>query len=241
MQKPKIIQFGEKGLLLNWPEKIDDAIHDAVLAYQRWIESEFKELIQETNIGYQSLLILLKNATEVSKLKLSLENAIFTGELQSDQTSYIFTIPVCYDISLGLDLVSLATQKKLSPDEIISLHSNQIYKVYFSGFLPGFLYLGGLNPVLHSPRLSIPRLEIPKGSVAIGGEQTGIYPKNSPGGWHIIGRTPIQLFDPNSKIPTFCEPGDWIQFEAVSLSEFENIESQIQAGEYKIRKEDVHD
>ncbi|MFK8046010.1 MAG: 5-oxoprolinase subunit PxpB [Crocinitomicaceae bacterium] len=241
MLKPKISQFGEKGLLLTWDNRIDDAIHTAVLAYQNWIEKEHGDLIQETNIGYQSLLVLIKNEIDLPPLISMIEDISVAHLTRTENSNYLYTVPVCYDISFGLDLATLAQEKNLTIQEIIALHTSQIYKVYFTGFLPGFLYLGGLNPKLHASRLSKPRLEIPKGSVGIGGEQTGIYPQNSPGGWRIIGKTPLLLFNKDNKQPTLCQPGDEIQFESISLQAFKTIEAAILKGTYKIRKEALND
>lgn len=241
MQKPKISQFGEQGLQLTWDNRIDAAIHHTVIIYQNWIEKECDHLIQETNIGYQSLLVLVKNGIDVSQF-ISIIERISSHDLKSTKSiNYSYTIPVCYDHSFGLDLAALAKEKNLSVQNIIDLHSSQIYKVYFTGFLPGFLYLGGLNPLLRAQRLSKPRLEIPRGSIGIGGEQTGIYPQNSPGGWRIIGRTPLVLFNKNHIPPTLCQPGDSIQFKNISREEYETVDTAIQAGTYKIRKEALND
>ncbi|MFK8037146.1 MAG: 5-oxoprolinase subunit PxpB [Crocinitomicaceae bacterium] len=237
MLKPKIIQYGENCLLLNWPEKINIKIHQIVLNYQSWIEKEHSNLIQETNIGYQSLLVILKNEPDILNLIFQIERVDLQNLSTIEITKYLYTIPVCYDTSFGLDIETLAHQKNIRISELIEMHTAQIYKVYFTGFLPGFMYLGGLTPSLHSPRLSRPRLEIPKGSVGIGGGQTGIYPQDSPGGWQIVGRTPLKLFEQTSNVPVLCKPGDYVQFENISLSEFQTIERQVQLNGYKIRKE----
>jgi len=241
MLEPQISRFGEKGILLTWMNHINDDIYQSVLAYQHWIEQEHQDLIQETNIGYQSVLIVLNNEIDASRLSSIIENMSISHLKSVETINYLYTIPVCYHTSFGLDISPLAANKNLKIQEVIDLHTDPIYKVYFTGFLPGFLYLGGLNKELHAPRLSKPRIEIPKGSVGIGGEQTGIYPQNSPGGWQIIGKTPLILFDKNKTQPTLCRSGDRIQFKSISVEAYASIESEVKSGAYQIRKEVVHD
>lgn len=241
MERPKIAQFGEKGLLLSWADDINEAIHDQVLAYQKWIEGSFSSLIQETNIGYQSILILVKDEKDIAQLILDIEQSADHHFLNGLLQKYVYTIPVCYDANFGLDIEALAAEKQMSAQKLISLHTKPTYRVYFTGFLPGFLYLGGLDPALHAERLAEPKLNIPKGSVAIGGSQTGIYPQHSPGGWRIIGRTPLALFNKDKAPPVLCQPGDKIQFSAISATEFKAIETEIDADKFTIKKAILND
>jgi len=127
--------------------------------------------------------------------------------------------------------------KGFSLAKLIQLHTAPLYTVFCIGFLPGFMYLGGLNVVLHHPRRSAPRLKIPKGSVGIGGEQTGIYPQASPGGWNIIGNSPIQLFDPHNRNPCRISVGDKVKFYDVSEAEYELLSIQVETGIYNMESE----
>ncbi|MGC1322903.1 MAG: 5-oxoprolinase subunit PxpB, partial [Candidatus Udaeobacter sp.] len=129
-------------------------------------------------------------------------------------------IPVCYDAEFGLDLDRVAEHTKLSEREIVDLHSTREYRVACIGFVPGFTFLAGLPKNLATPRRGVPRKEIPPGSVGIGGAQTGIYPLRSPGGWNLIGRTPLKLFDPINDPPTLLCPGDRVRFRAITREEF---------------------
>ncbi len=129
-------------------------------------------------------------------------------------------IPVCYGGTFGPDLDDVARRHGLTPDEVIRRHSAPCYRVQFLGFLPGFAYLSGLPPGLATPRLDTPRQSVPAGAVGIGGAQTGVYPLESPGGWRIIGRTPLMLFDPNRQPPALLQAGDRVRFETVSEAEF---------------------
>ena len=132
-------------------------------------------------------------------------------------------IPVCYDAEFGFDLSRIAEHTKLSEREIIDLHSTGQYRVACIGFVPGFTFLAGLPKKLATPRRDVPRKEIPPGSVGIGGAQTGIYPLRSPGGWNLIGRTPLKLFDPSKNPPTLLHPGDRVRFCAITKEEFQSL------------------
>ena len=132
-------------------------------------------------------------------------------------------IPVCYEASLAPDLITLSTQLSITPNELISLHHSKPYTVYMLGFLPGFAYMGIIDARITAPRHARPRSHVPAGSVAIAGHQTGIYPTDSPGGWQLIGRTPIQMFNPLEPNPFFLQPGDEVNFYPVSLSEYQQL------------------
>ena len=135
----------------------------------------------------------------------------------------LIEIPVCYNVEFGVDLDRVAEYTKLSEREIVDLHSTGEYRVACIGFVPGFTFLAGLPKNLATPRRDVPRKEIAAGSVGIGGAQTGIYPLRSPGGWNLIGRTPLKLFDPVKDPPTLVRPGDRVRFRAISREEFESL------------------
>lgn len=141
---------------------------------------------------------------------------------QSISENEIITIPVCYGGTLGPDMEYVATYHNLSVHEVIKLHSRPVYKVYMIGFIPSFAYMGGLTEQLFTPRKDTPRKAVPKGAVGIAGQQTGIYPLETPGGWQIIGQTPLSLFDANKQPPALLKAGDRVKFESIGLSEFKN-------------------
>jgi len=136
------------------------------------------------------------------------------------------SIPVCYDTSLAPDLITLSAQLSLSSDELVSLHHRNPYTVYMLGFLPGFAYMGIVDARITAPRHARPRSRVPAGSVAIAAQQTGIYPSESPGGWQLIGRTPIRMFHPEAAIPCFLQPGDEVTFYPISLKEYHQLISE---------------
>lgn len=144
-------------------------------------------------------------------------------ESQAVSPSREVRIPVCYEAAYAPDMETVSRSSGFSPAEIIQRHSSAVYSVHFLGFMPGFAYLGGLPPELATPRLPTPRLRVLKGSVGIAGSQTGVYPIDSPGGWQIIGRTPVVLFDVDRENPALLEIGDQVRFEAISSDEFERL------------------
>ena len=154
---------------------------------------------------------------------------------ESRVNKLIWEIPVCYDSCFGEDLVQFSQTKEMSISEIIQLHSNKIYTVYFMGFLPGFLYLGGLDSKLELARKKTPSLDVKKGAVAIGGNQTGIYPQDSPGGWHVIGNSPLEFFNPNESPPCIISAGDKVRFVPITRSEHSEILKLIEVDEYNLK------
>lgn len=151
-------------------------------------------------------------------------------------TSVLVEIPVIYGGEFGPDLAEVADRLCLSEAEIVSRHPGRPYLCYMIGFMPGFPYLGELPADLKLPRRETPRVRVPAGSVAIADAQTGIYPKESPGGWHLIGRTPLHLFNPAADPPAIIQPGDMVQFVSVDPAQFAAIEHQVQLGEYSIKR-----
>ena len=191
------------------------------------------EYVLETVPAYNSLTVFF----DTSKIKYSGVVAdlkeIYETKDQKLLTAYkIWKIPVCYDKKFALDLEEICQDKKMSRDEIVELHTSVLYDVYFVGFLPGFLYLGGLDEKLNFPRKKRPRREIKKGDVGIAGNQTGVYPRVSPGGWNIIGNSPLTFFDVNEFPPCFAVAGDKIQFVPIDLKEYDLIKKQIESGKY---------
>ncbi len=145
----------------------------------------------------------------------------------------IVHIPVCYGGYFGPDLKDVAAHAHLTENQVIAIHSAKDYLIDMLGFLPGFAYLGDLDERLHTPRLATPRTRIETGSVGIGGAQTGVYPLPSPGGWRIIGRTPLRPYDPDREKPILYEAGEYLRFEPISAAEYAAIETQLAAGAYE--------
>jgi len=158
------------------------------------------------------------------------------GQSKTERVQHLWTLPVCYDLEFGMDIEEAANTLKISVEELIKQHTSHQYVVYGIGFLPGFMYLGGLPSSLEIPRRAEPRLKVQKGSVGLASKQTGIYPQDSPGGWNIIGNCPVALFDPSKKDPCFVKVGDKIQFESISKAEYELHKIEGEVGIYKPEK-----
>jgi len=222
----KIQAYGEKAILINWPNRIDEQISKELLFIKDYLNEEFENDLIDISNGYQSLLLYFKSEVtqgllQEIQLKLKGKNL-----LEKERELKIWEIPVCYDIEFGIDLEFFLEEKQLTLEELIESHTKPLYHVYCKGFLPGFLYLGGLDEKLHLARKSTPNLRIPKNSVAVGGEQTGVYPSQSPGGWHVIGRTPISFFDIKSEVFSVIKTGDKVKFKSVSREEFFELKNQ---------------
>ncbi|MCA1059835.1 5-oxoprolinase subunit PxpB [Rossellomorea aquimaris] len=156
-----------------------------------------------------------------------IEHALSNMTLGEQEGSRIIDIPVCYGGEFGPDLEEVANHHQLTTEEIISKHANGDYLVYMIGFAPGFPYIGGMSPDIATPRRKSPRLKIPAGSVGIAGEQTGVYPIETPGGWQLIGRTPLKLFKPeNDDSPSLLQAGDRIRFKPISFEEYKALEEE---------------
>lgn len=227
--------FGRSAILVEWPANISQDIIQDIIFFERQI----KEIgpVLDTIIAYNSLLVRFpKNVTDQENIINKLKKIYKASSYLIKQDQFLWQIPVCYDVSFGIDLEEIACKKKCSVADIIKWHTEGDYLVYFLGFQPGFLYLGGLHQNLHVPRKSNPRVRVDKGSVGIGGSQTGIYPQNSSGGWNIIGKSPLNFFNMKASNPCFAKPGDRIQFVAVDLHTFYQIEREVANQKYRIKK-----
>lgn len=233
--------FGEHTILLEWPARIDEETHRNVLRYMNQIGRDYKDWLVDVVPAYHSVALFVDPSKNINDFLVELRSGLTDISEEKKRSHHLISIPVCYDAQFGWDLQELARSKDLSISEIIRLHTAPVYKVYFMGFLPGFPYLGGLDPKLTMQRKSQPRQIVEKGSVGIGGAQTGIYPCQSPGGWHIIGRTPLELFDPEAATPTVINVGDSLKFEAVTMDEYELIKVEMESGTFSWRKEVLND
>lgn len=207
---------------LYWELPLSDQLLETKITILTMISRQFSSEIEDIRSGYKTVTILWKEPYENPDLAEYLADLDFKP---TPLSAKIWEIPVCYDLELGVDLEQLAKSKSLTVEELIHRHSSPIYRIHFIGFLPGFPYLSGLDPILATARKSQPDKAVCSGSVAIGGNQTGIYPQQSPGGWHVIGRTPIRIFHSESTPPVFFEMGDRIKFNPISREEFNALKT----------------
>jgi inhibitor of KinA len=231
----KIFPLGDSAITIDFGNLIDEEINKKVISLFNYLQQQPISGMIEAVPGYSSLTILYDVFAISQKIpddelvydwmKRNAE-AILSKKIGNDiLISNIIHIPVCYDEELGTDLKWMSEQKKISVDEIIQIHCSKKYRVYMLGFLPGFAYMGEVDDKIAAPRKSHPQ-KIIAGSVGIAGKQTGIYPLNSPGGWQVIGRTPLKLFDANRSEPCLLIAGNEVEFHSITKDEFENYQSR---------------
>lgn len=209
-------------ILLTLDESASEAVQQRVAALTKALLRLSDPRILNLHPAYASILIdfdpLQVSHDEITAIIRTIQREPATDDASAPRT---IEIPVCYGHELGPDLADVVTETGLSPEEVISRHSSGVYSVSFFGFSPGFAYLSGLSPSLHVARLPSPRRLVQAGSVAIAGQQTGVYSVDSPGGWRLIGKTPLRMFDPNAIPPTPLEVGDHVRFVPISRDEFD--------------------
>lgn len=213
--------MGDRGLLLEFGDEISSEVNEKVRRMALAIQAEAIKGIIETVPTYRSLLVLYHPL--IIPLK-DLKKKLAHLEEELKEISFpdptLTKIPVLYGGAVGPDLEKVAEYLHLTTEEVIRLHCSKSYFIYMIGFMPGFPYMGELPDALITPRLKTPRLSVPAGSVAIAQKQTGIYPVESPGGWQILGRTPVKLFEPQKNPPALLRMGDLVKFYPITESEF---------------------
>lgn len=209
---PKIRPYGDHAILVNWEtEGFSDAINDTVHALASVLRDSQK--YTEVIPGYDSLVCVFNLAERtIDSAKRHIEDCLARETLSDLKTGAVIEVPVNYAGEYGPDMDRICASAKLTVDEIISKHSSQIYRVCMMGFIPGFTFLSPAPDALHHPRLATPRAKVPAGSVGIANWQTGIYGLESPGGWQIIGQTPLSIFDANRDAPFLLNAGDRVKF-----------------------------
>jgi inhibitor of KinA len=234
-----LYSLGDQAVSLEFEgSEIDLSLHEALLAMKRWVEGNSFAGFQDVILGYRSLSITYNpsqvansgvsgSISEFVKEKLKQAHLFAIGNKSKIAPRQI-RVPVCYDKKFALDIDTICQRNKISIGELIKIHTSISYNVYLIGFLPGFPYLGFVDPRLDMPRHPSPRPFVPAGSVGIAGKQTGIYPFDSPGGWQIIGRTPMKLFDPTANPPVQIEAGDLVTFYSIAETDFDHFQSQPQ-------------
>lgn len=220
-KKPRFLLAGDKGLLVEFGAAIAPEINQKVREVFLSLEKMPIGGVTEVIPTYRSLLVLYDpmqiDLDTLTREILNRENMADKWEIPPPETS---EIPVAYGDDFGPDLEFVAEYNGLSPEEVIEIHTSGTYLIYMLGFTPGFPFLGGLSERLFTPRLKKPRQVVPAGSVGIANNQTGIYSIDSPGGWRLIGRTPVKLYDPTRSPPILLKPGNYLRFKRISREEF---------------------
>jgi KipI family sensor histidine kinase inhibitor len=225
--KTLFYSMGDRGLLVEFGDEISREINEKVRRMALVVQDDIREGIVEVVPTYRSLLItynpLLLPVEDLKKRLKRIEEGLQQAPLPEPKLT---RIPAVYGGHYGPDLEEVARYHQISPEKVIQLHCSKPYLIYMIGFMPGYPYMGELPEELVTPRLKTPRLVVPKGSVAIAQRQTGIYSMESPGGWQILGRTPVELFDPGRDLPALLQMGDLVQFYQIGEKEFKEWHSE---------------
>ena len=235
MQEIKILTAGDSSLLIEFGNEISPEINQKMKTTVKLMKEQHIEGVVDMIPAFCSLLINYDPRVISYEELYDHMKALVKVEVKAEAgVKRVFEIPVCYGGAYGPDIENIAEHAGLSVEEVIKIHSSRDYLIYMLGFLPGFTYLGGLDERIHTPRLANPRLKINAGSVGIGGSQTGIYPLDSPGGWQLMGMTPVKTYDPEREVPILMEAGDYIRFVPVDEEEYFRIQELVEKGEYQV-------
>lgn len=235
MDGVRILCAGEQGIVIEFGNQISADSNTCVHKLANTLVNTMGSNILEVVPTYRSLLVYF-DPLQIQRKDLVKHIETVIGrekneEGQKEQGKIIY-IPVCYHDEFGPDLQFVAQHNNLTVDEVIRIHTSTPYLVYMLGFTPGFPYLGGMSERIATPRLEKPRTRIVAGSVGIAGSQTGFYPIDSPGGWRLIGRTPVKAFQPEAAQPFLFDAGVYLQFQEITRQEYDEIEKEVIAGRY---------
>ncbi|MFM9940410.1 MAG: 5-oxoprolinase subunit PxpB [Hyphomicrobiaceae bacterium] len=227
---PRLLASGDTALVVEFGDTVDRAINAQVMGLADRIEAETIPGIVELVPTFRSLMIHYDPLT-TSHAKLAGEmQRLLQGLDATERSGRLWRIPVCYEGEMAPDLEDVARATKLTTAEVVTTHAGEIYQVYCVGFLPGFPYMGDLPAALELPRRTSPRIRLPQGSVCMAMRMTGVYPIESPGGWHLLGRTPVRLFDRRRRDAVLMAPGDQVKFEPIKRAEFDQLDAAATAG-----------
>jgi len=231
---PRLLAAGDQALIVEYGDAIDEGVNRRVRALAAALEASRTPGLVETVPTYRSLMIhydpLVLPAADLERLVHAADEGL---DAASAPGARLVEIPTAYGDGFGPDLAEVAAHAKLTEDEVVAIHTATDYLVYMMGFMPGFPYLGGMSARIAAPRLGTPRTAVPAGSVGIAGSQTGIYPSVSPGGWRLIGRTPVPLFDASATPPALCRAGDRLRFVRVTTDEYAAVVERIRRGTFE--------
>lgn len=226
----KMKPLGDSALIVQLGEGIDLKIHEMVKNLSELLTEqpfdgfiEFVPAYNNITVYYNPYIVHMSpknNRSAFEKVSAHMNQLVNQIQINSKEEGRLVSIPVCYGGEFGPDLESVAEFHQITPEEVVRIHTESECLVYMLGFAPGFPFMGGMNPLIATPRRETPRLSIKPGSVGIAGKQTGIYPLETPGGWQIIGRTPFNLFLPHQSPPTLLKAGDRIRFTPISTSDY---------------------
>ena len=232
MREPRFLDFGDAALLVEFGDTIDRRVSETVMALDARLRDSPPEGVTETAPAFRSLLVQFDPLATDARAVAAAIRPRLDGLEAAAAEGRRWRLPTCYAGDNAPDLAEVAARAGLPEDEVVARHSGPEHRVYMTGFLPGCPYLGDLDPAIDLPRRSDPRTRLPAGSVAIAVGLTVIYPVECPGGWSLIGRTPVPLFAPEAERAALLAPGDSVRFDPVGGREFARIAAAVAAGEW---------
>ena len=233
MTYPQIKITGDTSVAIVFGDEISSEINTRIRAFDEALNEEQIDGVYETVPTYCTLTIhYAPEVIRYSELHDRLEKMLRVSHKAQKLNTIVMEIPVLYGGEYGPDLSYVAEYNHMTPEEVIKRHTSAEYLIYMLGFTPGFSYMGGMDERIATPRLKTPRVLIPAGSVGIAGKQTGIYPIDSPGGWQLIGRTPVKLYDAQRDTPILLDAGLHVKFVPIDENEYKRIQSRIELGKY---------
>lgn len=239
--RAKYLPCGDCGITVHFGNEINEEINSLATRFASAAERADIPGAVEYIPAFCSVTVIydpLKTSSKelIKQLKKAQKNSGGENNLKP----VLYKIPVCYDDEFAPDMESVEKITGLAKEEIIAIHTGRDYPIYMLGFLPGFAYLGNMDKRIAAPRLETPRVKIPRGSVGIGGNQTGIYPSDSPGGWRLIGKTPVRVYDERKESPILYRAGDRIRFIRITKEEFFSVDKECENGTYTVKCTEVH-
>jgi len=232
--KVRFLSAGDRALVVEFGDRVNRTLSERVLRLDAMIRSNPPVGTVETVPSFRSLAIYYDPLlTSRGELQPAIEPLLDLGDSRRTGAR-LWHVPVCYEGEFGPDLAEVARLTGSTPHDVVALHSGTRFHVYMLGFLPGFPYMGDLPPQLALPRRADPRLRVPAGSISIATTLTAIYPYESPGGWHLIGATPIRMFDPERPKPALFAPGDAVMFQPIDAAAFTSIRKAVETRGYKV-------
>ncbi len=235
----RFLSSGDSALVVEFGERIERRLSDEVLRLDARVREAGLSGVVETVPTLRSLMVHYDPLrTSAAELQAAIER-LMGAAAALERKGHLWRLPVCYEDDYAPDLAEVAERKGLAPEQVVSLHSGTRYHVYMIGFLPGLPYMGDLPEALALARRADPRVRLPAGAVAIATTMTIVYPLESPGGWHLIGATPVRLFDASWPQPALLAPGDAVEFEPIDKRAFAKLKTAVERGKYQPHHEEL--